>query len=215
MGIAAIHQTIALAKQHEQRTGHLHGIVQRQLQRGVHLAIQVPEQKPVEALMEFILAYIEHVPSCLQAAWESTRAAQIEDYAAPILGLAEDYFLKPPEVVAGHIGLDELMDEAYLAHRLLEEMNDRILVRTGLPLVAMDMTMANLVVHSLIGEPFANELDEAVHFAVQQLMAREQVFLNRSFQEYIDKHRERQFQQQNLPCLMDKLSINLHFASHR
>ena len=46
------------------------------------------------------------------------------DYAAPFLDTAEDYFLNPPQHLPADGGLEALLDEAFLAHRLLEEVND-------------------------------------------------------------------------------------------
>lgn len=51
-----------------------------------------------------------------------------------------------------------LMGSAY-AHRLIEEINDRYLLETGQIFIPSDMTTANLIMHQLIGEPFANQLD--------------------------------------------------------
>ena len=158
----AIRDTIALAKLHEQQHGHLAKMLERQVQGNMHIAIQLPEDDAAAALMAFIVSYIDHVPELIDAARTMTEEAKIQEFAEPFLKLAEDFFLKPPEIVADHVGLDELMDEAYLAHRLIEEINDRFMVRTSIPLVPVDMTMANLIVHSLIGEPFANELVRTV-----------------------------------------------------
>ena len=36
-------------------------------------------------------------------------------------------------------------DEAYLTHRLVEEMNDRSTTRLGALLIALDITMVNLI----------------------------------------------------------------------
>ncbi len=55
--------------------------------------------------------------------------------------------------------LAELLDEAYLAHRLVEELNDRYIACFAEPLLTLDTTRANLLAHQLIGESFANQLD--------------------------------------------------------
>jgi hypothetical protein len=106
------------------------------------------------------------------------------------------------------------MDEAYLAHRLIEEVNDRFMLRTSIPLVPVDMTMSNLIVHSLIGEPFANELDEAVHYTVDRTMLKQHVYESEEFKAYVDLHKDNHWEkeQQHWPCLTDQLSINLQFA---
>ncbi len=210
----AIRDTIALAKLHEQQHGHMANLLDKHVKNDIHFTIQLPEQDATASLVDFIIAYIEHVPSFIDAARAITSEANIQEYTEPFLKLAEDYFLKPPEIVAGHVGLDELMDEAYLAHRLIEEVNDRFMIRTSIPLVPMDMTMSNLIVHSIIGEPFSNELDEAVHYTVERTMLKEHVYETPEFQAYVAKHKNNDWEkeQQHWPCLTDELSINLQFA---
>lgn len=214
MATNAIRDTIALAKLHEQQHGHLAKLFDQLIDDNIHFAIQLPEQKPTASLVEFVIAYIEHVPNFIDAARAICNKAHLQDYSEPVLKIAEDYFLKPPEIVAGHIGLDELMDEAYLAHRLIEEINDRFMLRTSIPLVPMDMTMSNLIVHSLIGEPFANELDEAVQYAAERAMFKEHIYESPAFKTYIAEHQDNDWdqEQQHWPCLTDSLAINLQFA---
>ncbi len=107
------------------------------------------------------------------------------------------------------------MDEAYLAHRLLEEINDRFMMRAGMPLIPMDTAMSNLIVHALIGEPFANELDEAVQHTVERTMLKESVYESPAFKAFIEAHKDTRWQGelQNWPSLTDKLPVNLQFAS--
>ncbi|WP_101758691.1 hypothetical protein [Oceanicoccus sp. KOV_DT_Chl] len=215
MATNAIRDTIALAKLHEQQHGHLAKLFDQHVIDNIHFAIQLPEQESTASLVDFVIAYIEHVPSFIDAARSISKDAHIQDYAEPVLRIAEEYFLKPPEIVAGHIGLDELMDEAYLAHRLIEEINDRFMIRTSIPLVPMDMTMSNLIIHSLIGEPFANELDEAVQYTAERAMFKEHIYDSPEFKAYIDKHKDNQWdrEQQHWPCLTDSLAINLQFSN--
>ncbi len=214
MATNAIRDTIALAKLHEKQHGHLAKLLAQQVQHNIHIAIQLPKQDSTESLLDFVIAYIDHVPEFIDAARAIAQEARIQDFAEPFLKLAEDYFLKPPEIVSGHIGLDELMDEAYLAHRLIEEVNDRFMVHTSIPLVPMDMTMSNLIIHSLIGEPFANELDEAVHYTVERAMMKQHVYNTPAFKAYIEQHKHNDWhkEEKHWPCLTDQLSINLQLA---
>jgi hypothetical protein len=213
VSIEAIRETIGLAIQHEDKTRHLAQIFEDQADQ-LHMAVQLPEDNSVSSLVEFVIAYTQHVPNFLEAAWGITKTAKLEYYAAPILQLAEDFFLKPPEIIDGHIGLEELMDEAYLAHRLMEEVNDRFMMKAGIPLVPMDMTMSNLIIHNLIGEPFANQLDEAVRCAVESLMIKQHVYSSEPFKAYVKAHRGDHWERElkRWPCLTDKLSINLQFS---
>jgi hypothetical protein len=215
VNIKAIRQTIALAKAHEAETGHLEHLLQHCISQGMHLAIQLPREQPAKHLLAFAVAYIEHVPDFLQAAQAITRGAHIERLANPFLKLAEDFFLKPPELVNQRVGLDELLDEAYLAHRLLEEVNDHYMANTGIPLIPLDMTISNLIVHHLIGEPFANELDEAVSFAVEQVSKKSRPQRSRYWQDYRQSHDGNRWDVElnAWPCLTDTLSIKLQLPN--
>lgn len=211
VSIKAIRKTIALAKQHEAETGHLEKLLQHCLDRGVHLAIRLPAENPARHLLEFATAYIDHVPDFLEAARAITHGAHIDRLANPFLKLAEDFFLKPPELLGQRSGLDELLDEAYLAHRLLEEVNDHYMASTGIPLIPLDTTVSNLIVHHLIGEPFANELDEAVSFAVSQVTRKTRPQRSRYWQTYRQAHDGNHWRDEldSWPCLTDTLSIKL------
>ena len=131
------------------------------------------------------------------------------------MDIAKAYFLNPPSSVLArqHTGLMGLMDEAYLAHRLMEEVNDRFIVEAGVPLAPMDMTRSNIIVHHLIGEPFANDLDQAVLRSVEALIPKGQAFRKDVFLAYAEEHRTRGWAREleQWPCLASDLSITLRF----
>lgn len=206
-----------------------HGVFRRVLQQSfdrLHGAIALlgadgkPSSSP-EALMDFVVSYIRHVPDFIEAVHKIGQANNIESVTGPFLRIAEEFFLSPPELVDGHAGLDALLDEAYLAHRIIEEVNDHILARFGIPLAPMDMTKANLIVHSLIGEPFANDLDHAVQYSVEMLLMRGSVLdrylVSDAFQRYVGEHQRNGWQQElgQFPCLGGDLSVDLHFLDPR
>jgi len=169
MNIAALREQITLAHQHEDRTGQLRLRLGQQVPH-LHRAIQLPAQDAPGTLARFVSAYIEQVPELLQAAHAVSREAGIEAQIKPVLKIAEAYFLQPPACLDDHVGLDGLLDEAYLAHRLVEEVNDLYIRHFQQPLIPLDTTVANLIVHQLIGETFANRLDEVVHHSLDQLL---------------------------------------------
>ena len=63
-----------------------------------------------------------------------------------------------------------------MAHRLVEEVNYNFIMRVVPPMVPFDMTMASVIVHALIGELFANELDQLVLLAVDKIFGPQQDF---------------------------------------
>jgi len=172
MNIAALREQITRAHQHETETGQLKDQLIKQLPH-LHPSIQLPERDAQGTLTRFVSAYIEQVPEMLEAANEVAREAGIESQIKPVLKIAEEYFLQPPKIMNGHAGLGCLLDEAYLAHRLVEEVNDLYIKHFQQPLIPLDTTVANLIAHQLIGEDFANQLDEAVHHSVDEMLNEE------------------------------------------
>nr|WP_100548462.1 MULTISPECIES: hypothetical protein [unclassified Pseudomonas] len=209
MNTAAVRQSIAQAQQHEISSQALARFLQAQLER-LHPSIRLPEEDASGALSAFVSAYIEQVPEVLDAAVAVAREAGIEDAVKPVLKIAEHFFLQPPPLIDGHEGLEGLLDEAYLAHRLVEEVNDRYIAHLGQPLIPLDTTRANLIAHQLIGEPFANQLDEAVHHALTGMLD------DASFdQPSVQAYRERLAAPdtasawQRWPCLSQQLGVEL------
>ncbi len=169
MNTAALRQLIQRAHQHEASTGQLARQLDAQLER-LHPSIRLPVEDAQGVLERFVSAYIDQVPELLDAADAVACEVGITAQIKPVLKIAEEYFLQPQALLNGHDGLDGLLDEAYLAHRLIEEMNDRYIRQFGQALIPMDTTVANLIAHQLIGEEFANQLDDAVHLTVEGML---------------------------------------------
>jgi len=123
--------------------------------------------------------------------------------------VAQGFFLtQAGEALASE--LIDLLDESYLAHRLIEEINDRYITYLGQPLIPLDTTLANLIAHQLIGEERANQLDVQVAQIVAGLLD-EQAFSEPSVAEY----RQRLANPRTLaawkrwPCLSRQLGVDL------
>jgi len=209
MNIAAVREQIRQAHDHESRTGQLKERLEAQLPH-LHPSIQLPEQDAQGTLARFVSAYIDQVPELLEAAHSVALEAGIESQITPVLKIAEAYFLQPPEVMAGHVGVDCLLDEAYLAHRLVEEVNDLYIRHFQQPLIPFDTTMANLIAHQLIGEDFANQLDEVVHHSVDEML-NEDSFAAESVEAYRDTliSPETGAAWKRWPCLSRQLGVEL------
>jgi hypothetical protein len=159
-----IRELIQRAQEQDSATGKLLEFVECRKKR-LHTAIKLPEHQAAKGLADFVVRYIKHVPDFIDAIRSMAQEAGIAKDVEPLLKIASDYFMSPPSIVDPHSQLEALLDEAYLAHRLLEEVNDRFMAKSGIPLAPIDMTVANVIAHELIGEPFAKELDQAVLFS--------------------------------------------------
>lgn len=171
----AIRETIGAALQQESETHQLSLRLEQRLPQ-LRNTLVLPEDEPVAALMTFIADYVESVPGCLRLVTAVSKRLGFYDYAAPFLHMAEDYFLQPPDELPDNGGLEALLDEAFLAHRLLEEVNDHHIRHLQRPLLPVDMTEANIIVHHLLGDEFATRLEQLVQFTASQLLQREYVW---------------------------------------
>jgi hypothetical protein len=210
MNTAALREQIQRAHGHEAATGQLKQRLERQLPH-LHRSIHLPLQDAHGVLTRFVCAYIDQVPDLLEAADAVAQEAGIASQIGPVLTIAEQYFIQPPALLASQTGLDCLLDEAYLAHRLVEEVNDLYIKHFGQPLIPLDTTVANLIAHQLIGEAFANELDEAVHHSVDQLLDEDSFAL-----ESVEQYRSRLVSPdtgaawKRWPCLSRQLGVGLN-----
>lgn len=215
MNTAALRQLIQRAHQHEASTGQLARQLDVQLER-LHPSIRLPVEDAQGVLERFVAAYIDQVPELLDAADAVAREVGITAQIKPVLKVAEEYFLQPQALLNGHDGLDGLLDEAYLAHRLIEEMNDRYIRQFGQALIPMDTTVANLIAHQLIGEEFANQLDDAVHQTVEGMLnpSRFDPQLLQAYREQLDDPQVTAAWQ-NWPCLSRHLGVELELPQEQ
>ncbi|MFK7606003.1 MULTISPECIES: hypothetical protein [unclassified Pseudomonas] len=211
MNTAAIRAQILCAQTHEATTGLLAKHLATQLPQ-LHTAIELPDFDKNEVMTRFVSAYIEQVPDLLDAANDVAHKAGIESQITPVLRIAEHYFTDDQALLKGHEGLEALLDEAYLAHRLVEEVNDVYIKHFGQPLIPLDTTVANIIAHQLIGEAFANQLDEAVHLAVDEMLDDENFAL-----EAVEAYRKKLVSPDTgtawsqWPCMSKQLGVGLTF----
>ena len=212
MNTESLQLKIQKAVAHEAETGQLHKVLQDRLD-AVARVVSLPEEQAVERLYEFVVRYIEQIPQMLEDLHYGAVEAGLLNYVSPVLEVVEDFFMAPPKELEGEQGIVALMDEAFLAHRLFEEVNDNYIMRVGQPMVPFDMTMANVITHSLIGEPFANELDQLVFIAVDKIFGPQQAFEgNDKFLAFMDKKESDNLFQiaQRWPCMSSQMGLDGH-----
>jgi hypothetical protein len=76
-------------------------------------------------------------------------------------------------------------------------------------LIPLDTTVANVIAHQLIGEDFANQLDEAVHHAVDEMLNEESFAL-----ESVEAYREQTHQPGQRRCV-EALAVPVQAVGRR
>lgn len=216
MNLELIEEKVDSANRHESETGTMLEKLASEIPNlpGV---ISLPDQDPAIALRDFIVEYINHAPSFIAAVSFAAKDAGIEEYVSPFLDVATNYFLEPVPESGVSGGLEELMHQAYLAHRLIEEVNDQYIVRAGIPLIPMEMTKANIIVHQLIGETLAVSLDEVVEQTASQMTARDSVYGSEQFKAYVETRKGPGWDQvwKQWTDMTNTLAIDLDFDKAR
>jgi uncharacterized membrane protein YkvA (DUF1232 family) len=171
----SIRNMITQGMQHEENTGALANI----LKQVASMYGQQPSDQQLLDTVHFIRTYVEHVPALLEHMAAVATQENLTGDVEPMLAAIEQYFVQSIDIIPDHAGLVGLMDDAYLAHCLMQAMSDRYQRRMDSTLLPLNMTAANQAIRVLIGEPHATALDAsvrnvlqgpAVQNALQQLM---------------------------------------------
>lgn len=132
-------------------------------------SVVVDGYQPATSLFQFAVEYIEMAPRLVECVDACAREAGVSRLFKPFLDAAIRYFTQPSVLLVRFDGLDGLLIRAYLCHRLMEEMHDSNRSIRASELIDLEATRANLLAHELIGEPFANELDDSITVTVLQI----------------------------------------------
>lgn len=133
--------------------------------------VKLEEHSAGKQLLEFVQLYIRSVPSLLGDFLYTAKKFGLSASVQPLVNIANSFLNFPAEKIGARSGITALMIKAYLANRLLEEVNDACHYHIGKTMIPIDMTLTNMIIHTIIGEPFANDMDELVDTAVENLFS--------------------------------------------
>lgn len=163
-----VFQQIDEAKALEMRNRRLHELLAHRIP-DLHLSISIEAPDPVACLYRFVVEYVEMAPRLIECVAACARESRHEHLFAPFIAAATGYFVRPSILLSRYEGMESLLIKAYQVHRLMEEMAENNRSIRNSQLVDVEMTQANLLAHNLIGEPFANEVDQAILVTVCQI----------------------------------------------
>lgn len=137
--------------------------------RQLHLVIGLHDENPGECLTRFAIEYIEMAPRLIECVQACSHESHYDLLFKPFVDTSLGFFINPQVKALKHQSLETLLVSAYLCHRLMEEMYDNNRTTRNSELCAVESTQANLLAHQLIGEPFANELDQSLEITAKRL----------------------------------------------
>ena len=175
----------------------------------LHRAIKMPLENAVPVLLDFVVRYTEHVAEFVDVLSIIGVNANCCEYTEAVVNFCASAFDQAPSFLPEQNALATLMAQAYIAHRVIEEVNEHFSKQCNEPLIPMDMTRSNLIIHQLIGEPLANQLDLAAQNAAEQL-ERDYLRLDSGI---FDQNASREIawgiEVTHWPCLTDTLAVSL------
>lgn len=167
---AMIQQCIDRAVAAEQARGRFRRTLNNSLPN-LHHSIQLPQRDAPLHITCFVIRYIQVIPQWMEQLEQLCMAGGLNFF--PVRDLLAHSFKEIPERQPHEYGLESILDEAYLAHRVMEEINDSLQSVCGTPLLPMDPMIANLVVRELLGEKLGCQLDDLAEVLLQRFESTE------------------------------------------
>ena len=137
----------------------------------LHHSIRVSDRNSCAALASFIARYVALAPDFVAAFETFLSAADIDGVMAQQIATAREFLDTPIRSTSSEQQLEAEMYQAYLAHRVMDELNDVLKASYGCPIMPLDMFRSNLIIHHIIGEPFANHLDQVIELLSGKLIS--------------------------------------------
>lgn len=113
-------------------------------------------------VIDFVTEYVESALTLMLIVEKAAIENGAQPCVQPLLDAIEEFFLAPDDIIPDHLGLAGLLDDAYLAHTLLQAISDEYASQSGKSLLPKDAYETNTFIRRLIGEPFVSMLDEHV-----------------------------------------------------
>jgi len=125
-------------------------------------SVQIGDTDDPSRLVSFVMTYTRHAPELIQKLVDSAIRQGLETYVDPVVCLIAALFeLDRKDVDSSH-QLLLVVSSAYLTHRFVEELNDRVFSESGQKLITGDFTDANLLIHEILGDSYANRLETMI-----------------------------------------------------
>lgn len=127
-----------------------------------------------QKIYPFCFQYIQQIPGLCQSLLTTGRNLGLESLLSTYTEFSSRYLASACDEIQlenSRPGLAQfliLLQGAYVFNRMLEELDDKTEIFIGVPINDLNMMDANLVVHEILGDNFANRLDKIVVSLVKQ-----------------------------------------------
>ncbi|WP_157954419.1 hypothetical protein [Saccharospirillum mangrovi] len=130
--------------------------------------LSVDDGRLEQRLSAFLTDYARLLPVLLVELDQACHTLRCGAASQQLLAIL-DQFIAAIEPARFDYGLVGVLDKLYFGHRLVEELHDQLLMHQGQPMLSWDTTLANLLIHALIGDSYATRLDLTAQEIVDHL----------------------------------------------
>jgi uncharacterized membrane protein YkvA (DUF1232 family) len=117
--------------------------------------------------------YIDAAPVLMEGIYSAAERMQIVPAVEPLLTAATQYFFGANDLVPDHLGTLGLIDDTYVVHLVVHNLNVVYQQNTSVALLNVDLREPAAALRAIIGEPIATQLDQAVNSTLEQILAQE------------------------------------------
>ncbi len=132
--------------------------------------MQAAQMAQLEAAID---NYIDAAPALMEGIYFAAGRMQIVPAVEPLLTAATQYFFGANDLVPDHLGTLGLIDDTYVVHLAVHNLNVVYQQNTGVALLNVDLREPAAALRAIIGEPIAAQLDQAVNSTLEQILAQE------------------------------------------
>jgi hypothetical protein len=142
----------------------------------------VSTQAQLDQCEQAVNGAVDAIPHIIRQMAAAGQQSGIGHLLTPILQQVTDYFLTQDDLIPDSRGNLGLLDDAYLAHLYLQEINRAYKMSTGSLLLGIDCSGTIAVLRVILGPQITAQLDQAVIQGVDQAMQRSeyQQLINRN-----------------------------------
>lgn len=117
---------------------------------------------------------IDAIPAILEQLSAAAQQSEVAHLVGPLIEQVAQYFLSEQDLIPDHAGTLGLLDDAYLAHAFLHQVNVAYAAGTGHALLPFDAAPAIQVLRAVLGPQVSLQLDRLVAQGVGQAVAQSQ-----------------------------------------
>lgn len=129
---------------------------------------QQPKPSQLNQAAQFVLGYLEQVPYMLKVALTAARNVGLDEEMYQVVNMVQSYWKQDEDIIPDHLGVFGLLDDAYCSLTTLQTFSDQYQRQTGKHMFPEDLTAANRVMRTIIGAPYARQLDVVVDQAIDE-----------------------------------------------